>query len=334
MATMITIADKFFNVRNGIEVPEVGQRVTARFVQVKDFVGVIIPVKIDGLSVGGINDVVAVTGVDGAWSMDLPAGDAMVPSNTPMTITLPDGIQLQGVVPTSGGPYGIADLLQTYYWKIIYPTGAELVIGSGGGGLSDTTPAAVGTAAAGSSSLGSRSDHVHAHGDQAGGTLHADATTSVDGFMSAADKTKLDGMQAGLQFGTRVQRIQHSDLTDAVSGQAQVVNVGAPLPAGAVVFGNQVKLDVQFTGGSNSHVHLDLGGNNPIGLIDHFDVLMESDAGGYLHSPGYQHETLHAEHLTGDYSGEQLVATFTPIGDALSNLTAGDLTITVYFLVA
>lgn len=32
------------------------------------------------------------------------------------------------------------------------------------------------------------------HGDRAGGSLHAEATTSVAGFMSAADKTKLDAL--------------------------------------------------------------------------------------------------------------------------------------------
>ena len=42
-----------------------------------------------------------------------------------------------------------------------------------------------------------RSDHQHAHGTRGGGTLHAEATTSVAGFMSAADKTKLDGLLAG-----------------------------------------------------------------------------------------------------------------------------------------
>lgn len=36
-----------------------------------------------------------------------------------------------------------------------------------------------------------------AHGARAGGTLHAAATTSVNGFMSAADKTKLDGVATG-----------------------------------------------------------------------------------------------------------------------------------------
>jgi hypothetical protein len=39
-----------------------------------------------------------------------------------------------------------------------------------------------------------RSDHVHAHGTRGGGTLHAVATTSVAGFMSATDKTKLDAL--------------------------------------------------------------------------------------------------------------------------------------------
>lgn len=38
-----------------------------------------------------------------------------------------------------------------------------------------------------------------AHGARAGGTLHAEATTSVAGFMSGADKTKLDGIASGAQ---------------------------------------------------------------------------------------------------------------------------------------
>jgi hypothetical protein len=39
-----------------------------------------------------------------------------------------------------------------------------------------------------------RNDHVHAHGDRGGGSLHAAATTSVAGFLSAADKTKLESL--------------------------------------------------------------------------------------------------------------------------------------------
>lgn len=37
-----------------------------------------------------------------------------------------------------------------------------------------------------------KSDHIHAHGNLGGGSTHAAATTSVNGYMSAADKTKLD----------------------------------------------------------------------------------------------------------------------------------------------
>lgn len=50
------------------------------------------------------------------------------------------------------------------------------------------------TADPGESLSASRSDHVHAHGSQGGGALHAAATTSVAGFMSAGDKSKLDAL--------------------------------------------------------------------------------------------------------------------------------------------
>ena len=63
--------------------------------------------------------------------------------------------------------------------------------------LGNTAPLDLGAAAAGVSSEVSRKDHVHTHGVQAGGTLHASATGSVAGFISAADKTKLDGIATG-----------------------------------------------------------------------------------------------------------------------------------------
>jgi hypothetical protein len=69
--------------------------------------------------------------------------------------------------------------------------------GGGGADLSDAAPAAVGTAAAGTSEDASRADHVHAHGNQLGGALHANAGASA-GFMSAADKTFLDTVDGRL----------------------------------------------------------------------------------------------------------------------------------------
>ena len=58
--------------------------------------------------------------------------------------------------------------------------------------LTSSTPAAI--AAAGTVGVGTtaaRSDHVHAHGAQAGGTAHDVATEATAGFLSAADKTQL-----------------------------------------------------------------------------------------------------------------------------------------------
>jgi len=57
--------------------------------------------------------------------------------------------------------------------------------------------APVGVAAAGTANTPSHSDHVHAHGNQAAGaSMHAGASPSVAGFLSAADKTKLDALTA------------------------------------------------------------------------------------------------------------------------------------------
>lgn len=63
--------------------------------------------------------------------------------------------------------------------------------------LSNLTPNPIGTASSGINSEAARIDHVHAHGDQGGGSQHLDATTLLSGFMSASDKTKLNGIASG-----------------------------------------------------------------------------------------------------------------------------------------
>jgi hypothetical protein len=64
--------------------------------------------------------------------------------------------------------------------------------------LSSATPAAVGSAAAGSGTSASKDDHVHAHGNQLGGSLHSAAVASTsDGFITGADQARLDGMASG-----------------------------------------------------------------------------------------------------------------------------------------
>jgi hypothetical protein len=58
--------------------------------------------------------------------------------------------------------------------------------------LSDQTPLPIGTESAGTASAASRADHIHRHGNQTGGSLHLGATSGAAGFMSSADKAKLD----------------------------------------------------------------------------------------------------------------------------------------------
>lgn len=131
------------------------------------------------------------------------------------------------------------------------------------------------------------------------------------------------------------QQIVFGDLTDAVSGEAQAVNIGSALPAGAIVLAHEVKLDTLFAGGSISMVKLDIGGTEAKSLVGQFNVHDTSAGapGTGVWSPGYEHLTTHATHAQGTYGGQQLVATFTPTADSLSHLTAGDLTIRVWYIV-
>ena len=66
--------------------------------------------------------------------------------------------------------------------------------------LTTGIPSTIGTAnSAGAANAFARQDHVHDHGNQTNPNHHAVATSSVNGFMSAADKSKLDGIS-----GTRI----------------------------------------------------------------------------------------------------------------------------------
>lgn len=71
--------------------------------------------------------------------------------------------------------------------------------------LASTSPADVGTTAPGIAGAASRSDHVHAHGNQLGGALHANVVAAgAAGFITGADKTKLDGLPTSAVPTSRV----------------------------------------------------------------------------------------------------------------------------------
>lgn len=103
---------------------------------------------------------------------------------------------------------------------------------NGADALATGTPASIGTAnAAGSANALSRQDHVHAHGAQTDGSLHAAATTSVAGFMAAADKSKLDAIGIGQNY-SRGESLGDSTITGTLAFQNKIsLNVGT-VPAG------------------------------------------------------------------------------------------------------
>jgi hypothetical protein len=95
-----------------------------------------------------------------------------------------------------------------------------------GGASAFGTPVTIGTTnQIGSSGLFSQSDHVHAHGAQTDGTLHAIATPDpggVAGFMSPADKAKLDalvGTNGDTEFSSAVVSTTLNTYQDAFPGQ-------------------------------------------------------------------------------------------------------------------
>ncbi len=93
---------------------------------------------------------------------------------------------------------------KTGAWRLALTRAVEALLqGSAGGGvpLGNDPPEPVGTISfPGTSFFASREDHVHAHGDLPGGSLHAIATIATAGFMSATDKAALDALVAGGPF--------------------------------------------------------------------------------------------------------------------------------------
>jgi hypothetical protein len=95
----------------------------------------------------------------------------------------------------------------------------------------------LGTADAGTSDYVARADHVHPHGDLAGGSFHAAAIASgASGFMTGTDKAKLDGIASGAEVNQNawgVVDINTGETTLTAAGdadtlkfvEAQVINI-------------------------------------------------------------------------------------------------------------
>jgi hypothetical protein len=123
------------------------------------------------------------------------------------------------------------------------------------------TPVQIGTTNfAGAANKVSRADHVHSHGNQTSGTLHAVVTNLVNGFMSTVDKIKLDAATALNTVSTLVLRDSSGDfaagtITANLTGAASA-NL---LKAGDVMTGYFRTAVVALSDGANISTDAALG---------------------------------------------------------------------------
>jgi hypothetical protein len=123
----------------------------------------------------------------------------------------------------------------------------------------------------------------------------------------------------------RTVTVGHATLTDAVAGEAQAINIGAVLPANAVVIAREVALATPFSGGGVSSCLLDVGGTDVDAIVNALELITDAPTESEVNAAG-------GIKPQGGYSAQQLVATFTPDGGhTLADLTAGSVVITVWF---
>lgn len=147
--------------------------------------------------------------------------------------------------------------------------------------------------------------------------------TTVEGALAEV-KAEAD---SAINLQKRTVTLTHGAITAApdTSGTAFVANIGAILPANAVVLACEANVSALFAGGTLSAMKLDIGGTDADMIVSQMDVFTGAATGALSPRTG--------DHAQGKFSGEQLVATLTPTGDKTSAATAGSVAITVWFAV-
>ena len=135
------------------------------------------------------------------------------------------GTQAYGYTEQSASLANITLRANNFIGNVTGPTNilsSSTVTDSVGVSLATTTPAAVGTATVGVGTTAARSDHVHSHGVQTDETFHAAVTTSTAGFMTAADKVKLNSLSTATATTSTNGLMSSTDKTklDAISSGA------------------------------------------------------------------------------------------------------------------
>jgi hypothetical protein len=148
------------------------------------------------------------------------------------------------------------------------------------------------------------------------GDFPGDIATSHKHFTQVYNATQTAA--AGITIAKRTVTVNDEDA--GMTGGSYAVNIGAALPANAVVLAHEINIVEQFAGEDNTTITI--GGTDPAAIVASTD-LDALTAGKYAGTLG--------THPQGTFSEEQLVATFaaTELGD----LTAGQAIITVWYSV-
>jgi hypothetical protein len=153
------------------------------------------------------------------------------------------------------------------------------------------------------------------------GTLITGTTVEA----ALAENRALINTNTAAIFQKRTLNVTQADLTESSDGVAQALNIGAALPANAVVVASEVDITTLFSGGGATAVTIDVGGTDADAIGDGHDVFTGAATGKLAFSTA-------GVHPVGSFSSEQLTITFTPDGSHdLADLDAGELDVTVWF---
>lgn len=144
--------------------------------------------------------------------------------------------------------------------------GAQVAVGPA---ISTATPQPLGTAAAGTTGQAADAGHIHAHGNLAGSSLHASASTSAAGFMSAAQFDLLAAATDEDTASTLVKRDASGDfeaniISAALNGNAATAT---KLVTARTINGQSFDgtANIIITANPNSHVHGNISNDGRIG---------------------------------------------------------------------
>lgn len=166
-------------------------------------------------------------------------------TNTPLSSTPPVAVQRAASVIGSSAEAAHAD----HRHDAVTATAVEITDSTNGEGAAASL---------------ARSDHLHAHGNRGGGTLHALATTVVAGFMDPADKVKLVGLPAVVANATATGFYHEPTITPELGAnppghQASLGIIGTTIVIDFTVNSDSVyrifKIPTSYSGNAAFHVH-------------------------------------------------------------------------------